>query len=66
LIVSSQDPETILVPSGENATDMIELLWAFFFSLSNAELSARQANIRRQYWPRKGDDEHAAHPNSRF
>ena len=48
LIVLSNDPDTILVPSGENATDMIMLLWAFVFSLSISSLSARQAN-RRQF-----------------
>ena len=32
LIVPSADPDTILVPSGENATEMTELLWAVVFS----------------------------------
>ena len=32
LIVLSADPDTILVPSGENAADMMKLLWAFVFS----------------------------------
>ena len=54
LIVLSSDPDTILVPSGENATDMTTLLWAFVFSLSSSSLSARQAN-KRQFWPRRGD-----------
>jgi hypothetical protein len=54
LIVLSSDPDTILVPSGENATDMTQLLWAFVFSLSSSSLSARQAN-KRQFWPRRGD-----------
>ena len=30
----SADPDTILVPSGENATDVIRSLWASVFSLS--------------------------------
>ena len=46
LIVLSNDPDTILVPSGENATDMTQLLCAFVFSLSISSLSARQANKR--------------------
>jgi hypothetical protein len=54
LIVWSSDPDTILVPSGENATDLMKPLWAFVFSLSISSLSARQAN-RRQFWPRRGD-----------
>jgi hypothetical protein len=54
LIVLSHDPDTILVPSGENATDEITQLWAFVFSLSSSSVSARQAN-RRQSWPRRGD-----------
>ena len=65
LIVPSSDPDTILVPSGENATDLIQLLWASVFSLSNSSLSARQAS-RRQLWPRRGDFELAAHPNPRL
>ena len=52
LIVSSSDPETILVPSGENATDPMTSLWAFVFSLSSSSLAARQAS-RRQFWPRR-------------
>ena len=32
MIVLSNDPDTILVPSGENATDLIKSLWAFVFS----------------------------------
>ena len=43
LIVWSYDPDTILVPSGENATDMMVLLWAFIFSLNSSSVSARQA-----------------------
>jgi hypothetical protein len=54
-----------LVPSGENATDMTQWLWAFVFSLSISSLSARQAS-RRQFWRRRGDFELAAHPNPRL
>ena len=53
LIVPSTDPDTILVPSGENATDLISRLCA---SLSASSLSARQFN-KRQFWPRRGDFE---------
>jgi len=56
LIVWSLDPDTILVPSGENATDVTTPLWAFVFSLSCSSLTARQAN-RRQFLPRRGDFE---------
>jgi hypothetical protein len=56
LIVLSFDPDTILVPSGENATDLIQSLWAFIFLLNSSSLSARQANWR-QSWPRRGDFE---------
>ena len=64
LIVLSRDPDTILVPSGENATDRMMSLWAFVFSLNSSSLAARQAS-RRQFWPRMGDFELAAHPNPR-
>ena len=43
LIVLSSDPDTILVPSGENATDMIQSLWALTFSLNSSIVPARQA-----------------------
>ena len=56
LIVLSRDPDTILVPSGENATDLISWLCALVFSLSISSLTARQAS-RRQFWPRRGDFE---------
>jgi hypothetical protein len=65
LIVLSSDPDTILVPSGENATDVMQSLWAFVFSLSISSLSAKQAN-KRWFWPRRGDFELAAHLNPRL
>ena len=46
LIVLSSDPVPILVPSGENATELMSLLWALVFSLSSPRLPARQANTR--------------------
>ena len=36
LIVLSHDPDTIFVPSGENDTEMMVLLWAFVFSLNSS------------------------------
>ena len=42
MIVWSYDPDTILVPSGENATDVMTLLCAFVFSLSISSFPARQ------------------------
>jgi hypothetical protein len=48
LIVWSADPDTILVPSGENATKKMLPLWAFVFSLNCTNVPARQAN-RRQF-----------------
>jgi len=63
LIVLSHDPDTILVPSGENATDSISLLCAFNFSLSSSSLPARQASSR-QFWPRRGDFEDSGAPES--
>ena len=65
LIVLSNDPDTILVPSGENATDLMVLLWAFVFSLRSSSLSAKQTKWR-QSWPRRGDFELAAHQNPRL
>ena len=63
LIVLSCDPDTILVPSGENDTELMMSLWAFVFSLSISSLSARQAS-RRQFWPRRGDFEGSGAPKS--
>ncbi len=44
LIVLSSDPDTILVPSGENATELTTSLWAFVFSLSSPSAPVGQAN----------------------
>jgi hypothetical protein len=63
LIVWSSDPDTIMVPSGENATDWIQSLWALVFSLSSSRLPARQASMR-QFWPRRGDFEGSGAPKS--
>ena len=63
LIVWSADPDTILVPSGENATDMIQLLWALVFSLNSSIVPAKQAS-RRQFWPRRGNFEGSGAPKS--
>jgi hypothetical protein len=60
LIVLSYDPEMILVPSGENATDVMNQLSAFVFSLNSPSAPAGQAN-RNQFWTRRGDFELAAH-----
>ena len=54
LIVLSTDPETILLPSGENATDKTWALCVFVFSLFRSSVAARQAT-RGQFWPRRGD-----------
>ena len=49
LIVPPLHADTILVPSGENATDLMVWLWAFVFSLSISSLSARQASKRHSF-----------------
>ena len=43
MIVPSADPDTILVPSEENATDMVSQLWASLLLIS-FRLPARQAS----------------------
>ena len=65
LIVPPSHADTILVPSGENATELIWRLCASVFSLSSSSLPARQAS-GRQFWPRRGDFELAAHLNPRL
>ena len=64
LIVPSFDPDTILVPSGENATEQTMSLCASVSVLNSSKLSVRQSN-KRQFWPRRGDLRTAAHPNPR-
>ena len=44
MIVLSSDPDTILVPSGENATDRKVLLWASVFYLISSSVPARRAS----------------------
>ena len=46
LIVPSVDPDTILAPSGENATEMMSPLWALVFSLNSPSFPARQVSRR--------------------
>jgi hypothetical protein len=64
LIVWSSDPDTIFVPSGENATERMGLLWVFVFSPNSSSLAARQAN-KRQFGVR-GNLRAKAHPNPRL
>ena len=63
LSVPSFDPDTILVPSGENATDWMTSLCALVFSLNSSSVPARRASSRGQFGPRRGDFELAAHLN---
>jgi hypothetical protein len=66
LVVLSFDPDTIFVPSGENATELMGLLWAFVFSLSSPSAPAGQAKANRhKFWPR-GNFEIAVHLNPRL
>ena len=40
LRVWSWEPETIVFPSGEKATEVIQLLWAFAFSVTSSSVAA--------------------------
>ena len=40
LIVLSQLPDTILLPSGENCTEVMRLLWATVFSVFSSSVAA--------------------------
>ena len=53
LIVLSYEPDTIVFPSGENATEATGLLCALDFSLISSSVPAREARDH-QVWPRKG------------
>ena len=65
LIVLSQDPDTILLPSGENWTEAMGSLWALAFSVMRFREPAREAR-RRQFWPGRGNLEAQAHLNPRL
>ena len=54
LIVWSADPDTIVFPSGEKATDMTQLLCALLFSLFNSSVAAREGT-RGQMRPNRGN-----------
>ena len=41
LRVLSSDPETIVFPSGEKATELISPLWAFVFSFLSSSVAVR-------------------------
>ena len=47
LIVLSDDPETILLPSDENDTEKMPELWALLFLVLRSSVAARQANKRQ-------------------
>ena len=42
LIVWSREPETIVLPSGEKATDMTHWLWAFCFSVLSSRVAVEE------------------------
>ena len=54
LIASSADPETIDDPSGEKATEVIDMLCAFVFSILRSSVAAQEGR-RRQFWPTECD-----------
>ena len=54
LIVSSDDAETIFVPSGQNATHQMMSLWAFVFLAFSSSVAAREGRSGK-LWPRRGD-----------
>ena len=56
LIVLSQDPDTIVLPSGEKATEATTLLCALVFSLTRSSVAAWEGS-RSQQEARKGDAE---------
>jgi hypothetical protein len=66
LIVWSFDPDTILVPSGENATDLTLSLWAFVFSLNSSSLSAgdKRASEQASVLAKEGRFENSGAPES--
>ena len=42
LIVSSHEPETIVFPSGEKATEVMRSLWALCFSALSSSVAAKE------------------------
>ena len=54
LIVLSQEPDTIFVPSGEKTTDVILSLCAFVFSVLRSSVAV-WGGKRRQIWPTRDD-----------
>jgi len=64
LMVLSNDPDTIVVPSGENATEQTPPLWApvwaLVFSALSSSVAARETR-NGQHWPRKGDSRPKKH-----
>ena len=54
MIASSADPETIDDPSGEKATEVIDMLCAFVFSVLRSSVAAHEGR-RRQFWPTECD-----------
>ena len=62
-MVWSLEPDTIFFPSGEKATELIKLLWAFVFSLfkvREAASTGREARVSSR--SRLAVEKKRAHP----
>ena len=62
MIVPEAPPDTILVPSGENCTELMLYGSAPLFSVLRSSVAARQAS-KRQFRPRRSDLRPNTHPN---
>ena len=56
LIVLSYDPETMVLPSGEKATEATSRLWALFSALSSSVAAAEGKRALRQLGARGGSE----------
>ena len=65
LIVWSADPDTILVPSGENATELMIWLWALLFSALSSSVAAKEGR-NGQLRPGRSDWGPILHLNPRL
>ena len=65
LIVLSKLPDTIVLPSGEKATEVIQSLWALVFSLFSSSVAVRTRRSG-QLWLQERHFGAKTHPNPRL
>ena len=66
LMLLSREPETMVLPSDEKATDMISRLWAFCFSVFSSSVSAMVGKVELICHPKMEGGQKSEHLRPRL